>query len=126
MSLDSPIGLGNLADDTLRGCLMLDRQQRELLVVPYTPPPPPRGLLILGIASFAIGGIALLGLAMADYSTATTAWLVVIATLGFLAGAVLLINGIRARQSFRKEMERAVEPTPVKPVDGRTESIEAV
>ncbi|MDH3540019.1 MAG: hypothetical protein OEP52_08500 [Acidimicrobiia bacterium] len=105
---------------------MLDRQQRELLVVPYTPPPPPRGLLILGTASFAIGGIALLGLAMADYSTATTAWLVVIATLGFLAGAVLLINGIRARQSFRQEMERAVEPTPVKPVDGRTESIEAV
>lgn len=106
--------------------MMLDREQRELLVVPYTPPPPPRGLLILGAVFFVIGGIAVLGLAMADYSTVTTAWLVVIATLGLLSGPVLLINGVRARRAFRQEMERAVEPIPVEPVDGRSESIEAV
>jgi hypothetical protein len=105
---------------------MLDREQRELLVVHYTPPTPPRRLLILGAVFLVTGGIALIGLAIADYSAVTTAWLVVIATLGFLIGAVLLINGVRARQAFREEMERAVEPIPVQPVDGHSESIEAV
>lgn len=105
---------------------MLDREQRELLVVPYTPPPPPRRLLILGGVFFVVGIIGLLGLAIADYSAVTTAWLVVITTLGFLLAAVLLINGVRVRRTFRQEMERAVEPIPVEPVDEASKSIEAV
>ncbi|MCP4249411.1 MAG: hypothetical protein GY778_20405 [bacterium] len=105
---------------------MLDREERELLVVPYTPPPPPRRLLILAGVCFVVGIIGLLGLAIADYSAVTTAWLVVITTLGFMLAAVLLINGIRARRAFRVEMQRAVEPIPVQPVDGASKSIEAV
>lgn len=105
---------------------MLDREQRELLVVPYSPPPPPRRHLILGGVFLVVGIIGLLGLAIADYSAVTTAWLVVITTLGFLVAAVLLITGARARRTFRQEMERAVEPIPVQPVDGPSESIEAV
>ena len=73
-----------------------------------------------------VGIIGLLGLAIADYSAVTTAWLVVITTLGLLVAAALLINGVRARLAFRQEMERAVEPIPVQPAEGTSESIEAV
>jgi hypothetical protein len=105
---------------------MLDREQRALLVVPYTPPPPPRHHLVLAAASFVIAALAVLGLAIADYSAATTASLVAVGTVGFLAAGVLLVTGIRARRQFRLEMERAVEPVPVQPVGGQSESVEAV
>lgn len=105
---------------------MLDPEQRALLVVPYTNPPAPRRHLIGSGACFAVGAIALLGLAMADYSATTTVWLVLTATLGFLGAAGLLVAGVRARRRFRQEMERAVEPVPVQPVDPQSTSVEAV
>ncbi len=104
---------------------MLDRDQRALLVVPYTPPPPPRRHLIAAALSLAVGAIAVLFLYMADYSTTTTAWLVSVGTLGFVAAAVLLVAAVRARRQFRVEMERAVEPVPVEPVDTAAKSVEA-
>ena len=107
---------------------MLDREQRELLVVPYAPPPPPRRHLILGPSSSSSARWhRLLGLAIADYSAVTTAWLVVIATLGFLIAArAAHQRRLGPVEAFRSEMERAVEPIPVQPVDGASESIEAV
>ncbi|MCP4249153.1 MAG: hypothetical protein GY778_19080 [bacterium] len=104
---------------------MLDREQRASLVVPYTPPPAPRRHLYGAALSLALGAIAVLGLAMADYSTTTTVWLVLAATIGFMAAAGLFVTGIRARRQFRQEMERAVEPVPVQPVPDQS-SVEAV
>ncbi len=103
---------------------MLDREQRALLVVPYTPPPPPRIHLVAAAVSLVIGTVALFGLSAADYSTTTTVWLVLAATAGFVAAAVLFVTGIRARRQFRVEMERA--PVPVRPVRSESESAEAV
>ena len=105
---------------------MLDREQRALLVVPYTPPPPPRRHIVAAIGFLFLGASAVLVLAMADYSAATTAALVAVGTTAFLAGFVMFVMGVRARRWFRLEMERAVEPIPVQPVDGAAKSIEAV
>ena len=105
---------------------MLDREQRALLVVPYTPPPPPRRHLVVAVAFVFLGSVAALGLAMADYSAATTASLVVTATAAFLLGLVSFLLGLRARRNFRLEMEPATEPTAVQRVEGGSESIEAV
>lgn len=105
---------------------MLDREQRELLVVPYTPPPPPRRHLVGALLCALIGVGAVIGLAMADYSAVVTGWLVVAATVAFLATAALFVTGIRARRRFRDEMERAVAPVPVQPAAEASGSVEAV
>ena len=105
---------------------MLDREQRALLVVPYAQPPAPRRHLAVATAFLFLGAIASIGLAMADYSAATTASLVVAGTLAFVAAVVFFILGVQARRRFRLEMERAIEPIPVQPVDGAAQSIEAV
>ena len=105
---------------------MLDREQRALLVVPYASPPAPRSHMVVATAFLFLGGVAALGLAMADYSAATTASLIVAATVAFVTAVVLFILGIRSRRRFRLEMERAVEPIPVQPVDGAAKSVGAV
>jgi protein-S-isoprenylcysteine O-methyltransferase Ste14 len=105
---------------------MLDREQRALLVVPYSPPPPPRRHMVVATAFLFLGSVAALGLAMADYSAATTASLIVAATVALSTAVVLFILGLRARHRFRREMERAIEPVPVQPVDGAAKSVEAV
>jgi len=105
---------------------MLDREQRALLVVPYAPPPPPRRQVFMATAFLFLGSVAIVGLAMADYSPATTASLIVAATVAFATAVVLFILGVRSRRRFRLEMERAIEPVPVQPVDGAAQSIEAV
>ena len=63
---------------------MLDREQRALLVVPYSPPPPPRRHMVVATAFLFLGSVAALGLAMADYSAATTASLIVAATVALV------------------------------------------
>ena len=105
---------------------MLDREQRALLVVPYAPPPPPRRHMVAATAFLFLGSVAALGLAMADYSAATTASLIVAATVAFVTAVVLFFLGMRSRRRFRLEMERAVEPIPVQPVDGAAKSVGAV
>jgi ABC-type spermidine/putrescine transport system permease subunit II len=82
--------------------------------------------MVVATAFLFLGGVAALGLAMADYSAATTASLIVATTVAFVAAIVSFILGIRSRRRFRLEMERAVEPVPVQPVDGAAQSIEAV
>ena len=105
---------------------MLNREQRDLLVVPYAPPPAPRRHYV-GAAILAVAGIvSVLGLAMADYSAAVTAWLVVAGTVAFLGAVGLFVTGVRTRRQFRLEMERAVEPVPVQPAADSPSSIEAV
>jgi amino acid transporter len=104
---------------------MLDREQRALLVVPYTPPPPPVGGLVAAVLFTFLGAVAVLGLAMAEYSTTVTVWLVLAATTGFVAGVGLFVGSIRARRQFRWEMERAVEPVPVQPAGDPPGAVEA-
>lgn len=103
---------------------MLDKEERALLVVPYSPPPAPRHHLIGGAAALVVGALALLGLFMADYSTTTTVWLTVITVSGIASAFGLGVAGITARRRFRVEMERAT-PVPVEPVS-ETGSAEAV
>lgn len=103
---------------------MVDREQRALLVVPYTPPPPPRahlwGSLVAGLA--AAGSV--LGLLIADYSTTTTVTLMLAAAGGLVTAIGLIVGGIRVRRRFRVEMERAVDVTPVsEPTDHSTEAV---
>ena len=105
---------------------MLNREQRALLVVPYTPPPPPRRHLIAAIAFGFVGSLAVLFLAMADYSAATTAALVAAAAATLFAAVVMLALGVRARRRFRLEMERSIEPIPVQTVDQPSTKTEAI
>jgi hypothetical protein len=105
---------------------MLDREQRALLVVPYAPPPPPRYHLIAAVVLLFLGSFAVIGLAMAEYSAATTASLIVTGTGAFFIGVVMLVLGVRARRRYRLEMERAVEPIAVQPVNHASGKIEAV
>ena len=117
--------LGILRGDRTERVFTVDREQRAMLVVPYIPPHPPR-LHLAGAAIFAmIGAVAVLGLFMADYSEATTGGLVATATAGFGAAVALLVAGITARRRFRVEMEPAVLPIPVEPVE-QLASVEAV
>ncbi|NNL97086.1 MAG: hypothetical protein HKO63_02660 [Acidimicrobiia bacterium] len=104
---------------------MLDREQRALLVVPYAPPPAPRRHLYAAIVFLFLGSFAVLGLAMAEYSAATTASLVVAGTVAFLSAVAMLLLGVRARRRHRLEMERAVEPIAVQPVNEASRKIEA-
>ena len=104
---------------------MLDREQRALLVVPYAPPPAPRRHLYAAIVFLFLGSFAVLGLAMAEYSAATTASLVVAGTVAFVSAVAMLLVGIRARRRHRLEMERAVEPVAVQPVNAASRKIEA-
>lgn len=91
---------------------MLDREERELLVVPYTPPPAPRAHLVTA-AIVALGAvIAGFVLLVADYSSDVTAALILSSGGGLIVAAGLVIAGIRARRRFRDEMERAVDVTP--------------
>ncbi len=105
---------------------MLNREQRALLVVPYTPPPPPRRHIVAAIGFLFLGASAVLVLAMAEYSATTTASLVVVGTTAFLTAFAMLIAGVLARRRFRLEMGQVVEPIPVQPVDGAAKSTEAV
>ena len=105
---------------------MLNREQRTLLVVPYAPPPPPRGHLVAGISFLFVGAIAVLLLAMAEYSAANTAALVVTGAAALFAAALMFILGVRARRRYRLEVEPGVEAVPVQPVGQRSESAEAI
>lgn len=91
---------------------MLDREERELLVVPYTPPPPPRAHLALAALLALLGALAGLVLAVADYSAGVTAILIMATVGAVIAAAGLVAAGVMARRRFREEMERAVEVTP--------------
>ena len=105
---------------------MLDTEERALLVVPYTPPPPPIRHLVGAGAGLVAGTVGVLGLAMAEYSTTVTMWLVLVATAGFVAAVGLFVAGIRSRRRFRQEMERAVEAIPVTPAGGPPGAAEAI
>jgi hypothetical protein len=105
---------------------MLDREQRQLLVVPYASPPPPRGRLAGAALLGAIGALSVLGLFMADYSAEITAGLVVVGTMGFLGAVILFAAGVTARHRFRQEMEPAIDPVPVDPVKDRSGPAEAI
>ena len=105
---------------------MLDREQRELLVVAYTTPPAPRLHFVGAVVFAASASLSLIGLALADYSAVVTAWLIVAATLGFAVAAVLFVTGVRARRQFRVEMQRADEPVPVQPAGEATTSVEVI
>lgn len=103
---------------------MVDREQRALLVVPYTPPPAPRAHLWGSLAAGLITAGAVLGLFIADYSTSTTATLILVAVTGLATTLGLVVGGIRARRRFRIEMERAVEVTPAPvAIDHSTEAV---
>lgn len=106
---------------------MLDREQRDLLVVPYATPPAPRRHFVAAATLAAAGGLSLLGLAMADYSPVITAWLIIATTIALLGAVVLFVTGVRVRRQFRWEMERAVEPIPVQAAgEAAATSVEAV
>ena len=103
---------------------MVGREQRALLVVPYTPPPAPRAHLWGSLVAGLITAGAVVGLFIADYSTSTTATLLLVAMAGLATTIGLIVGGIRARRQFRVEMERAVEvsPAPVA-IDRSTEAV---
>jgi len=105
---------------------MLDREQRALLVVPYAPPRPPMRQLAAATVFLFLGSFAALFLAMAEYSAATTAALVVVGAVAFLTAVVMFILGVRARRRHRLEMARAVEAIPVQPVGSPSKSVDAI
>ena len=92
---------------------MVDREQRALLVVPYTPPPPPRAHLWGSLVAGMITAGAILGLFMADYSTSTTVTLILVAVAGLATTLGLVVGGVRARRQFHIEMERAIDVSRV-------------
>jgi drug/metabolite transporter (DMT)-like permease len=100
---------------------VIDREERALLVVPYTPGPPPRWHLVQALLCVLGAAVAVLMLFVADYSTTVAAALA--ATTGTLAVAALAsaIVGIKARRRFRVEMERAVDVTPLTGTPARSE-----
>ena len=105
---------------------MLDREQRALLVVPYAPPPPPMRHLAVALLFAFLGSFAALFLAMAEYSAAPTAALVVVGALAFSIAVVMFVLGVRARRRHRNELARAVEAVPVQPVGTPSKSVEAI
>ncbi|MGI9609148.1 MAG: hypothetical protein ACR2NL_02535 [Acidimicrobiia bacterium] len=105
---------------------MLDREQRALLVVPYAPPPAPRRHMAAALSFLFLGSFAVLFLAMAEYSAATTAVLIVTGALAFFTAVVLFVLGVRVRRRHRLEMARAVEAVPVQPTGAQAESAEAI
>ena len=96
---------------------MLDREERELLVVPYSPPPAPRAHLAMAGVAALLAALAGLVLLVADYSSDVTAILIMTTTGALIAAVGLVVAGIKARSRFRDEMERAVDVTPARAPD---------
>ena len=105
---------------------MVDKQQRAMLVVPYTPGPAPRIHLGLAFLCACLAAVSALVLFVADYSTRVAATIATSTAVLAVAALWLTIAGVRARRQYRIEMERAVDVTPAAETEPAARSEQAI